>query len=204
LQWILDLQRITRGYLARCSSRHLIRFRKVVKVQSWIRSVFVRYRFHRILKCCILIQAVSRQYMARRRFYCCIEAIITMQSTFRMHCQLSKYQSTRRSVACCQNFIRVYLLRIHYKAWRHQAVYAIIQIQAFIRGVRVKRAFKIQLKAVKTMQQLIRASISRKRLSRRIIDMRRHKARLCKCIYSYHRRLVSHTIIQSCIDTIIH
>jgi len=204
LQWIMDLQRVIRGYLARCSSRHLIRFRRVVKVQSWIRSVFVRYRFHRILKCCILIQAVSRQHIARRRYCCCIEAIIIIQSTWRMHCQLNKYQSTRRSIACCQNFIRLYLVRIHYKAWRHRAVYAIIQIQTFIRGVRVKRLFKIKLQAVKTMQQFIRVSISRNRITRRIKDMIRHKARLCKCIYSYHRRLVSHTIIQSYNDTIMH
>ena len=196
IQWIIDLQRVIRGYLARCSSRHLIRYHRVVRIQSWIRSILTRYRFHRIVKCCILIQAVIRQYVWRKRFCCCMKAIITIQSTWKMYYQVSKYQSTRRSVVCCQRFIRGYVVRMQYKAWRHRAMHAIIHIQAFLRGVRVMRAFKKQLQAVKTMQQLIRSSISRNRLSRRIMDMKRYRARLCKCIYSYHRRMVSHTIIQ--------
>lgn len=142
----VNLQRITRGYLARKRFEAMRRNRAIVVIQRYVRGWLGRSRYVKLQRSAMLLQKYGRGLLARRKY------AITLHNhkarEIQRHCRgylaRKAFAAHKRRIIVCQSAVRRFLARQQFKRLKAEAR-TITHIQKMYKGLENK-IFSLQQK----------------------------------------------------------
>lgn len=120
---ILNLQRYSRGFLARRKATELRQTKAAITIQRYVRGWVKRAQYKRLQYCILRLQTRCRGYLARKAFMIAkynAKAVI-IQRYARGYLARKWYKKQIRSIIICQSIIRKFMARRLYKKLRVEA-----------------------------------------------------------------------------------
>ncbi|BFZ06054.1 hypothetical protein BsWGS_09093 [Bradybaena similaris] len=121
--------------------REITLTRKILVIQTMVRSWFYRSRFLKMRKWIVTVQSTLRTYRERKQFLVRRQGYMRLQAMIRGRILAARYSFIRGWVLKLQPLCRGYLLR----QWLQKRVspsVAVVQIQAAVRTIIAKRQFR--------------------------------------------------------------
>lgn len=136
---VLDLQRITRGYLARKKFEAMRRNRAIVVIQRYVRGWLCRNRYLRLQRSALLLQTYGRGLLARRKFAIALNNYNAreIQRYCRGYLARKAFAVHKRRIVVCQAAVRRFLARRQFKRLKAEAR-SITHMQKMYKGLENK------------------------------------------------------------------
>ncbi|XP_047489293.1 LOW QUALITY PROTEIN: abnormal spindle-like microcephaly-associated protein homolog [Penaeus chinensis] len=156
-----------------------------ITLQKCFRGLVVRRRYIQKREACVKIQTYVRQWLILKRYSRIVQSSVLIQKWWRSIKETKeeqkKYQMTREATVTLQAYFRGMSVRREMKQRRE----AVVKLQSYLRGWLVRREYVRQVKKVVTIQRWWRATKLTREASLRYIRMRNAAI----VIQSYARRM---------------